>query len=404
MRAEGLPTVDPARLTLPAGSAWNRLPMVGAVVGILAIAASFALGGGEDAAQLYFSWLVAFLFFLSIALGGLFFVLVHFVTKAGWGVVVRRLAENAMATLPLFALLFVPVALGIHDLFHWSHDDAVAHDALLAAKAPYLNDGFFLARAAGYFLVWIGIALVYQRASRRQDATGDERITRRLTAASGPCIIAFAVTVSFAAIDWIMSLDPHWYSTIFGVYYFAGSLIAIFAFTILVAVGLSRRGALHGVVTTEHFHDLGKLLFAFTVFWAYIAFSQYFLIWYANIPEETVWYMHRTEGGWFSVALLLAVGHFAVPFFFLMPRSVKRRTLPLAVGALWMLAMHFVDLYWLVMPVLHHDGPQFGWLDLTTFLGCGALFLAAFAWPLGRAPVVPVRDPRLGESMGFENF
>jgi hypothetical protein len=388
---------------LPAGSLLARLPLIGIALAVVGIAAS-GLGYGADPEQFYHSWLVAFAYFLSIALGGLFFVMAHFVTKAGWGVVVRRTAENMAITVPLLALAFVPVVLGMHDLYHWTHADAVEHDALIAGKAPFLNSGFFIGRAVFYFLCWSLLALWYRNASVRQDSSGDPGITRRLTAFAGPGIIVFALTVTFAAFDWLMSLDPHWYSTIYGVYFFAGCLVGAFAFLILVAVSMNRSGQLRGVVTVEHFHDLGKLLFAFTVFWSYIAFSQFFLIWYGNIPEETAWYLHRMEGSWRTLTMLLAVGHFFVPFFFLMPRTIKRRTGWLTLGAVWMAAMHLVDVYWLVMPSLHHEGVQPSWMDLTTLLAVGGLFLAGFGWALRAGAVVPLRDPRLIESLSFQNF
>lgn len=404
MLQEQVPRIIPAEeLTLPADSGWRRLPWIGLGVGLLGIVLSVALGRSQPE-QFYYSWLVSFLFFLSLGLGGLFFVLVHFVTKSGWGIVLRRLAENVLATLPLLLLLFLPVYFGLESLFHWTDAEAVAHDHLLQAKQGFLNSGFFLVRAAIYFVCWVGLGLWYLRASLRQDRTGDEGITRRLTAASGPAIIVFALTLTFAAFDWAMSLDPHWYSTIFGVYFFSGSLVAIFAFLTLVAAGLRRSGTLEGVISTEHFHDLGKLLFAFTVFWTYIAFSQFFLIWYGNIPEETLWYLHRLEGGWKPVTIALAVGHFPVPFLFLMSRHVKRRTGLLVSAALWMLLMHLLDIHWLVMPTLHQHDVHPSLLDLTTVLAVGGLFVAVVGWMMGRHALVPLRDPRLVESVSFENF
>ncbi len=382
------------QMALAEGSGWRRLFPVALVLGIIGVGASFALKG-SDPKQFYFSWLVAFLYFLSLSLGALFFVLVHYATKAGWGIVLRRIVEHIMAALPLFALLAIPLAMGIHDLYHWSHAEEVAHDPILQSKEGYLNSEFFLIRMVIYLGAWTLLAIWYGRTSRKQDESGDPQLTRNLIFTSGPAIIIFALTLTFAAFDWIMSLDPHWYSTIFGVYFFAGSLVGVFSLTVLLTSLLNRAGYLRDVVTVDHFHDLGKLMFAFTVFWAYIGFSQYFLIWYANIPEETLWYMHRLHGGWKSVTLLLAIGHFAVPFLFLMPRTIKRRGPFLILGALWMLVIHLVDIYWLVMPNHHHEGPHLGLLDVTTFLGVGGLFLAVVGWSLRGRWLVPVRDPRL---------
>jgi hypothetical protein len=200
-----------------------------------------------------------------------------------------------------------------------------------------------------------------------------------------------------------MSLEPHWYSTMYGVYFFSGAVVAILSFVILLVQFAYAQGALRGVVTVEHLHDVGKLLFGFTVFWTYIAFSQYFLIWYANIPEETIYYMKRQVGSWQSVNMLLAVGHFLIPFFFLMPRAVKRNSVLLMLAAVWLLLMHFLDLHWAVMPVLHHEGVRLGLIDVAAFCAVGGVFLAALGWVSSRRALVPLRDPRLPESLSFEN-
>ncbi len=400
------------QLVIRPGSTWARLPLIAGAVGVLGTAASvlLAMGSEENAKQFFHSWLVAVVFFLGIALGSLFFILIHHATKAGWGVVVRRLAENLACAVPLLAVLFIPIAVfGMHDLFHWTHSDAVAHDRLLQLKEPWLNQSFFWLRAVVYFGVWIGLALFFRNSSRRQDASGDEALSRRMARFSPPAIALFALTLTFAGFDWLMSLDPHWYSTMFGVYFFAGTIVAAFAALTVLTLALDFAGYLRGVITGEHLHDLGKLLFAFTVFWAYIAFSQFFLIWYANIPEETGWFLSRLHGtpedpaNWRLATMFLAIGHFAVPFFFLMPRTVKRNRVLLLIGALWMLAMHLWDIYWLVMPNLH-DEMTFSLLDVTSILGVGGLFVAVVSWLLGRGALVPTRDPRLVESLAFENI
>ncbi len=400
------------QLVIRPGSAWARLPLIAGGLGVVftAVSVVMAMGSEENAKQFFHSWLVAVVFFLGIALGSLFFILIHHATKAGWGVVVRRLAENLACAVPLLAVLFIPIAVfGMHDLFHWTHSDAVAHDRLLQLKEPWLNQSFFWLRAVVYFGVWIGLALFFRNSSRRQDASGDEALSRRMARFSPPAIALFAVTLTFAGFDWLMSLDPHWYSTMFGVYFFAGTIVAAFAALTVLTLALDFAGYLRGVITGEHLHDLGKLLFAFTVFWAYIAFSQFFLIWYANIPEETGWFLSRLHGtpedpaNWRLATMFLAIGHFAVPFFFLMPRTVKRNRVLLLIGALWMLAMHLWDIYWLVMPNLH-DEMTFSLLDVTSILGVGGLFVAVVSWLLGRGALVPTRDPRLVESLAFENI
>ena len=396
------PKIKPEQVTIGADSGWRHLPAVGVGLALLGGGICGALAGG-NLKQFYHSYLVAFLFFLSLALGGLFFVLVQFATRSGWSVVVRRIAENVMGTLPLFALLFVPVALGAHDLFHWTHAEAVAGDELLQAKQPYLNEGFFYGRAAVYLLIWSALSWYLRRQSVRQDATGDHDVTRKLQAFCAPMLLVYALSLTFAAFDWLMSLDPHWYSTIFGVYFFAGSVVGIYSVMILLVAALRRSGLMGQAVTADHFHDMGKMLLAFVAFWAYIAFSQYFLIWYANIPEETIWFLHRWKGSWKLLSVFMGVGHFALPFFFLLPRTIKRHTGALVAAAVWMLAAHYIDLYWLVMPGLHHHGVQPHLLDLGALLLVGGLFLGTVGLLMRRGALVPVADPRLPESLSFEN-
>jgi hypothetical protein len=387
---------------LPAHHPWARLPAVGLGLSAVGLAIAFALGR-QSPERFFAAWLVAFVFFLTLALGCLYFALMHTAAQGGWGVVVRRVAENAAGTLPLFVLLFLPVALGLPYLYPWSHPDAGASDALLRWKRPYLNAPFFYVRAAVYFVVWSATALWFLRLSYRQDRDRDEALAARLRRWSGPLLIPVGLAHTFAAVDWLMSLDPRWYSTIYGVYSFSGALVAAIAFLSIVAVAMRRSGLLPGVFSAEHFHDLGKLLFAFTVFWAYIAFSQYLLIWYGNIPEETIWYRHRLEGRWLTLSVALAVGHFVVPFFFLLPRAVKRNSTALVGAAAWMLLMHLMDVFWLVAPDVRGQAAIPGIFDGAALLAVGGAFLAAFAWLLRWHPLVPVGDPRLPESMAFEN-
>ncbi len=392
----------PEQATIPAGHPWNRLPLIGAGAALLGGVAC-AILGASNPKQFFFSWLVSFLFFLTLALGGLFFVLIQYAAQGGWGIVVRRIGETIFAVIPVMAALFLPVYLGLHDLYSWTVPGAAEHDALLQWKAPYLNVPFFLIRAVLYFGIWSFIALLYYRGSRGQDTTGDPKVSTRLRALAGPAIIVLALTQTFASIDWIMSITPHWYSTIFGVYFFAGSFVGFIALLSVVTVAMQRAGLLDTIVTAEHLHDIGKLLFGFTVFWAYIGFSQFFLVWYANLPEETIWYKSRLEGSWMQASIFLALGHFAVPFFYLMGRTVKRKGATLAIGGAWLLAMHFFDLYWQVMPTLHPEGLRPSLLDVAAFVAVGGCFVAAASWLMRRQPLVPVRDPRLAESLAFEN-
>jgi hypothetical protein len=270
--------------TIPPGHPWNRLPVVGAGCALLG-AVACAILGAANPKQFFFSWLVAVLFFVSLAVGALFFVLIQYASQGGWGIVVRRVGEITFATLPVIAVLFVPVLFGLRELYPWAVPGAADHDALLRWKAPYLNVPFFLIRAALFFVIWSFIALAYYRGSRRQDLTGDPRVSARLRRFAGPSLIVLAVTSTLASVDWIVSLTPHWYSTMFGVYFFAGSFVGFIALLSVVVVAMRRAGLLETLISAEHLHDVGKFLFAFTAFWAYIAFSQFLLIWYANLPE-----------------------------------------------------------------------------------------------------------------------
>jgi hypothetical protein len=396
---------DPLRLeqaSIPPGHSWNRMPAISAAVALLGIGACAILGAANPK-QFFFSWLVSFLFFLSLALGALFFVLIQYASQGGWGIVLRRIGETTFATVPVMAALFLPLVFGLHDLYSWTVPGAAEHDALLRWKEPFLNVRFFLVRAVLYFGIWSFIALLYYRGSRGQDVTGNPAVSARLRRFAGPAIIVLALTQTLASVDWIMSLTPHWYSTMFGVYFFAGSFVGFIALLSVVAVAMRRAGLLDAVISPEHLHDVGKFLFAFTAFWAYIAFSQFLLMWYANLPEETIWYKARLEGSWKTVSIILMAGHFGIPFFYLMGRAVKRRGWTLAVGGYWILAMHFLDLYWQVMPTLHPDGLRPSALDVAAFVAVGGIFVAAASWLMRRQALVPLRDPRLAESLAFEN-
>ena len=381
----------------------GRVRLVMAALGIVALVAGAVLGAGEPR-EFFASYLTAFLFYISIGLGGLFFVLIQFATRAGWSVAIRRQSENLMFMLPLCGLFFLPLVAGMSYVYPWLDAAKVAQDPILLGKQSYLNVPFFLARSLVYVLSWAAIAYWFRRRSLQQDEQGDPRITRTLQNVSAPAIVWFAATVNFAAFDWIMSLDPHWYSTVFGVYFFAGIVTSSLSFLILMLFVLLRRNRLSGVINDEHFHDLGKLLFGFVVFWAYIAFSQFMLIWYGNLPEETIWFAQRWRNGWQYVSILLAVGHFVIPFFVLLSRGAKRNRVILGGVAVWMLLMHYLDLYWLVAPAVDPAGPQFYLPGLLVFLGLGGLFLGMLIHVSMGSALVPTKDPRLAESLSFENI
>ena len=370
-------------------------------LGVVGIGATLA-GLAGDPQRALGSYLFAYMLFLQLALGSLFFVMVHHLAGAKWGVSVRRLGEAAAATLPVFAVLFVPVWFGRHELFHWTHEDAVAGDAILRGKAAYLNVPFFTVRALVYFAVWSFLGTYLYRLSVRQDRGDGAENLAKMKRASAPGMVLFAITLTFAAFDWLMSLDPHWFSTIFGVYYFAGGIQGACALLVVLVLLLQRRGLLVQAVTVEHKHDLGKLAFAFTVFFAYIGFSQYFLIWYANIPEETLWFTRRW-GAWSGVSLSLVALTFVLPFVILLSREAKRATAGLLAGAVVVLLGRMVDLYWLVMPTFDQHGPALHWTNLTALLGIGGVWAWSLVALLGKHALVPVGDPNLAYALGHEN-
>ncbi|MFW5955441.1 MAG: hypothetical protein ACOCSK_01730 [Rhodothermales bacterium] len=384
--------------------AWAWPAILGSVFFVVAL-----IGWLVDAHHFYFSYLVGWTFCLSIALGALFFVVIQHLTKARWSVVVRRMAESIAWSIPLLALLSIPLFFGLHDLYHWTHEELhdpthPDYDPLVAGKSAYLNVPFFVVRIILYLALWSLIAYKLYRLSLLQDVHPDPSIPSRQRKVSAWGLPVLAVTVSFASYDLLMSTDPHWFSTIFGVYFFAGAFFAILAVLTLMGLALQRGGiGFQRLITVEHYHDLGKLMFGFTVFWAYIAFSQYMLIWYGNIPEETVWYRHRLEGGWEYHSLALLLLHFVVPFIVLLPRTTKRMQSVLAVMAVWFLVMHWFDLHWLVMPVLSHYG-GFHWIDFAAWLGLGGLFAGMIMFRLSRHSLVPRNDPYLQESLRFENI
>lgn len=385
------------------GDLGPRLVNAGLAIGVVGLVASLGLGFMAGWDRFYESWLVAFCYFLSLGVGALFFLVAQHLTGATWSVVVRRLAETTAANLPFLIVFFIPIALGLTSLFEWASPAQVQGDHLLQGKAPYLNVPFFYIRWALYFLFWAVSTRFLFQASVRQDETGDVELTRKMEGRSAPITLGFALSTTFAAVDLLMSLSPRWYSTMFGVYFFAGSVVGFMAFLSLGVVRLQAMGRLRQVVTAEHYHDLGKLLFAFIVFWAYIGFSQYMLIWYANIPEETIWVRDRISGQWANIGWLLFLGHFLVPFFGIISRTVKKTPALLGFWAGWMLIMHWVDLYWVIMASRHPLKLPLHLLDLTTMMAVGGFFVAMAIGRLRTKSLVPLKDPRLGDSLAFEN-
>jgi hypothetical protein len=375
------------------------------VVGLGALSGAVLLGM-SDLAKLQRAYLVAFMYILSVALGALWFVTIQHLTNAKWSVVVRRAAEILASNMWLVAVLslgvVVPMLLGSTDLYAWLDHARVEQDHILHHKAAYLNIQFFTVRWVLYFGFWIWLGRRFLRLSVQQDRDGGSEISTTLRRISAPSMIVFALTLTFCSIDLVMSLDALWFSTMFGVYYFAGCVLAGYSTLGLFLMWIQSKGRLTTAVNSEHYHDIGKMMFAFTVFWAYIAFSQFMLIWYADVPEETHWYHWRFEGEWKVVSALLLVAHFAVPFFGLMSRHVKRNKRSLAFWAVWILVIHYVDLFWLVYPNGSGEVPL-GAVDILCWVGVLALFGAASVRRAQKINLIPTGDPRLADSLAFEN-
>jgi hypothetical protein len=429
----------PADITVPPTSLWAKMPLIAGVLGLAGTGITVAMMFGEQKERACFAYLFAFLTMLSLALGALIFVLIQHAVRAGWSTVTRRVAETAAATLPLFILLFLPIAfIGLHDLFPWTHET----DAILERKAWWFGvfdtTGEhrslvpFAIRAVLMFGIWTILSVLLYRWSVAQDNLGDDHakrdaLTRKMWVVSAGGIFLYSLSESIAAIDWMMSLQPHWYSTMFGVYFFAGSILGFYAVLTLILMAMQRGGMLKTAVTAEHYHDLGKLSHGHIIFWAYIAFAQFMLIWYANIPEETEFYMARMDGGWAIISLSLPIVHFFFPFFLLLSRHVKRSRTGLAFASLWIFAIHALDIYWNVMPnvgahAAHnaaadageahgvgaiaavHTGFGIALVDVAAFVGIAGLCFALFCFLLKRNKVICIGDPRLDESLAHENY
>lgn len=367
-----------------------------------------AVGFVQDHSQFYFSYLTAWSTCLTITVGGLFFLFFNHLTKAAWSVTTRRINEALVWAFPMLALLGIPILFGMHDLYHWTHaelyvEGTAKYDEILAGKRSYLNTPFWLFRVGLYFVLWTFISYRLYTLSVRMDKEGAGDIPSKLRTVSAWGLPVTAVATAFASYDILMSIDPHWFSTIFGIYFFAGGILGAISLMVVLAGAMQRMGGmLDGVVTKEHYHDLGKYMFGFTVFWAYIAFSQYMLIWYAGIPEETAFYQHRLAHGWGWHSAMLVMLHFVVPFLILLPRYTKRALPILSTMAVWQLFMHWFDMHWIVAPVqdAHHT---FHWLDLTTGLGVFLVFVGSIVYRLSRHSLVPEKDPYLADSLHFEN-
>jgi hypothetical protein len=371
-------------------------------MGLIGLIATFA-GMATDPERALNAYLFAYLFWLSIALGSLGWLLAFHAGAGRWVVMLRRLLEISAGTLPLFVLLFLPIAFNIKHIYSWAPprlEMGQGDPELMGFRRAYLNVDFFFLRAAFYFVLWSLLGWFFWRWSVDQDRKpGDPEVTRRQRWWSGAALPALGLTISFASIDWVMTLRSGWTSTMFGFYFIAGAIISSISLLAVLMDYVGSRGGFPGPVTRHQQHNVGKLMFAFNIFWTYIAFSQFLLIWMGNLPEEIPWMASRISGGWQAVALFLAIGHFAIPFALLLPVALKVRARTLAGIALWLLLCHAVDMYWLIMPHLFPDGPHLHWTDLTAFVGVGGMSAAAWIFLARRGALAPVGDPFLRDSM-----
>jgi hypothetical protein len=376
----------------------QRALVVGAI-GLLATGAEAFL----NPAQFFHSYLLAFMFVLAAALGSLALLMLQHMSGGAWGVVTRRIFEAGAGTMPWMALFFLPLLFGIRTLYPWADPAVVSGDRLLQEKAAFLNVPFWAVRAILYFVIWTALARLLIRWSAEHDVSGAPALVDRMHRLSAAGLVLYAVTMTLASVDWVMSLEPHWFSTMFGFLFMSGQGLVGLSLAIIVAHRLSTEAPMDAVYNAGHFHDLGKLLFAFTMLWAYLSFSQFLIIWSANLPEEIPWYMHRLNRGWEWVGLALVVLHFAVPFLVLLSRKTKRSGLLLSYVAAWMIGMRLVDLFNIMGPEFYQDGFKVGWTDITATIGLACVWVSIFLSNLKARSLLPLNDREFASALSAEH-
>lgn len=362
-----------------------------------------AISAFVDPQQFFRSYLLGFLFCMGLPMGSLAILMLHHLAGGTWGYAIRRLLEAASRTAPLVLVFFIPVLLGMHELYEWTHAEAVAKDPVLLQKSGYLNLPFFLVRAAIYFAIWLTLSHLLNKWSLQQDATTDTAPTRRMQVISGPGIILFMLTMTLASVDWVMSLEPHWFSTIYGLIFIIGQGLLTWTFITIVAVPLSEKKPLSAVLTNQRLRDLGTLTLAFVLLWTYTSFSQLLIIWSANLPEEITWYMTRLHGGWRILGVLLMLFHFGVPFLLLISSQIKAKVRALTAIASGLIVMRLIDLYWITAPAMHLSGLEPHILDLVAPLALGGIFVGAFFWQLKNRNLIALNDPRFPDLIGKDH-
>jgi hypothetical protein len=374
----------------------KQFGMIAGVLGVVLAVVGFFMSGAD---RFYQAYLVAYTFWMGVVLGCMALLMVQYLSGGVWGIVLRRPFEAAVRTLPIMTVLFLPIVLGMHSLYEWSHEGITATDPLIASKELYLNTPFFLIRQVIYFAIWNLMGFLLTRWSAEHDRTGDPALLGKLSTISGAGLVVYFLTITFAMVDWTMSVNPHWFSTIWGMLYIGGQGLSAFAFGIVVLVMLGQVAPLNRVLTSHHFHDLGKFLFAFLMLWAYLSFSQFLIIWSANIPEEIPHYLNRWENSWKFLSIFIVVGHFMVPYALLLSRDLKRNSRKLRIIATWILLARLADYWWHVAPELHKDGMSVTLLDIALPLAIGGIFISLFVSQLGGRSLLPVNDPALDKAL-----
>ncbi|MGK9367859.1 quinol:cytochrome C oxidoreductase [Melioribacter sp. Ez-97] len=367
------------------------------IAGIILSAAGYM----TDLERSAFNNIILLTFIISVGVGALFLIGAEYLSGAVWSVPFRRIVEFIAASVLVVPFVALPVLANMGHIFHWMHPEVVEMDELLKSKAPYLNVEFFIIRVAAFIAVWWLFYFLLTRNSRKQDATKDQQLTKTNTKISAAFMPFFAITVTFTAIDWLMSLEPHWFSTIFGVYYFSGTVLAGLATATIAIILLSENGYLVKGISSDNYYSLGALLFAFTNFWAYIAFSQYLLIWYANLPEETFWFLERWEGSWKFVSIGLIFIRFVIPYFGLLSQPSKKDPKRLVVMSFIILIAHYYDLYWMVMPTFAKEGFVFGWIEIGFILLAAGILITVFGYMANKHNMVAIGDPKLKRGIDF---
>ncbi len=367
------------------------------IVGLIAV----ALGYITDSTRTAFNNIIVFMFLTSIGVGSLFLVGVEYLSGAVWSTPFRRITEIFASILIVLPIIVIPLLINMNNLFHWMHPEVVAADKLLKAKAPYLNVEFFIIRVIAFLFIWILFYFLITNNSRKQDHTKDQLLTKKNIKLSAIFMLFFAITITFSAIDWLMSLEPHWFSTIFGVYYFSGTIITALAASTIAIVLLNENGYLIKGIKPDNYYSLGALMFAFTNFWAYIAFSQFLLIWYANLPEETFWFLQRWEGNWIIISIGLIFIRFIVPYVGLLTQPSKMNPKRLLFISCWLLFAHLYDLYWLAMPNYSKEGFVLGWIELGFIIFAIGVVILVFNYFSKKFNLIPIGDPKLKRGIDF---